>query len=99
MAEANGSICDSLERARAYDAPATIMRLALFAAKKAVKQDIRDRGEKLVYIDQSDILTAAHQYLGEHPELVEEAAETVRLVPQLRTLAEREARERRRKQR
>jgi hypothetical protein len=75
------------------------MAVARLAAIKAVKREIKARGERLAYFDQRDILTAARQYLSDHPELIEEAAETVRKVPQFRTLAEREARERRRNHR
>jgi hypothetical protein len=41
------------------------------------------------------IVSAANLYLNDHPELIAEAAETVRKVPQLRTPYERETDERR----
>jgi hypothetical protein len=50
-------------------------------------------------IKQWVITEAATIYLTQHPELIEEAAETVRKVPQFRTLYEREMRQRRRIQR
>jgi hypothetical protein len=103
MDEAIHTVHEAPERANTgqalADYPATIMTLAKLGAIKAVKRDIKARGEKLAYFDQSDIVTTARQYLSNHPELIEEAAETVQNVSQLRTLALREARERRRKQR
>jgi len=78
---------------------ATIITLAKLAAIKAVKRDIQAQGGKPAYIERQIMVAAANTYLREHPELIEEAAETVRKVPQLRTLAEREERQRRRNQR
>src|SRR5215510_12731615 len=98
MAEAHKTVHEALRRARAYEAPSTIMALAMFAAKKAVKQAIRDRGVRLANVELRAIVIAAEQFLNDHPELVDQAAETIRLSTELRTLAEREARERRRKQ-
>jgi hypothetical protein len=77
---------------------ATIMTVARCAAIKAVKLDIQRQGGKLAHIEPR-IITAANIYLSEHPELIEEAADTVRKAPQFRTLAEREERPRRRRQR
>jgi hypothetical protein len=45
-------------------------------------------------LEASDLVKAAKNYLSEHPDLIEQAAETVRNDPRLRTLAERQARER-----
>jgi hypothetical protein len=73
---------------------ATIMTLARLAATKAVKRELQAQGLKPVHIPRSIITTAASDYLRAHPELIEQAAETVRNVPQLRTLAEREERNR-----
>ena len=73
---------------------ATIMTVAKLAAIKAIKRDIQARGEKLAHIEQKIIVAAANIYLRDHPELIEQAAETVRKVPQLRTLAERHERRR-----
>jgi hypothetical protein len=78
---------------------ATIVTLARHAAIKAVKRDIQAQGVRVASVEQRVIVAAASAYLREHPELIEEAAETVRKVPQLRTLAEREERQRRRNQR
>jgi hypothetical protein len=68
-------------------------------AIKAVEQDIRAQGLRVMSVERRVILAAADAYLREHPELIEEAADTVRKVPELRTLAEREERQRRRNQR
>jgi hypothetical protein len=78
---------------------ATIITLARRSAIKAVERDIRAQGLRVMSVERRVILAAADAYLREHPELIEEAAETVRKVPQLRTLAEREERQRRRNQR
>jgi hypothetical protein len=69
---------------------ATIMTVARCAAIKAVKLDIQRQGGKLAHIEPR-IITAANIYLS--------AADTVRKAPQFRTLAEREERPRRRRQR
>ncbi len=78
---------------------AAIMTIARQLAIKAVKRRMQAQGLKLPHIEHSIIVSAAHDYLRDHPDLLEQAAETVRTVPQLRTLAEREERRRRRNQR
>jgi hypothetical protein len=79
---------------------ATTITLARLAAIKAVKRQMAAQGLKVQYVERRIIIAAANVYLQEHfAELIEEAAETVRNVPGLRTLAEREARQRRRNQR
>jgi hypothetical protein len=78
---------------------ATIITLAKLAAIKAVKRDVQARGPRPVHVERQVIVSAATIYLREHPELLEQAAETVRLHPELRTLYEREERRRRRNQR
>jgi hypothetical protein len=77
----------------------TIDAVAKLAAIKAVKREMQAEGLKLAYIERHTIVAAANIYLREHPELIEQAAETVRKVPQLRTLYEREMRRCRRIQR
>jgi hypothetical protein len=76
-----------------------IMILARQAARKAVKRQFQAQGLKVSHMQARVIAAAANDYLRDHPELLEQAAETVRKVPQLRTLAEREERERRRNRR
>jgi hypothetical protein len=78
---------------------ATIMTVARLAAIKAVKRDIQAQGRRVTSVECRVIIEAANTYLRDHPELIEKAVETVRKVPQLRTLAEREERQRRRNQR
>jgi hypothetical protein len=73
-----------------------IMTLARQAARKVVIRQFQAQGLKLAHIEHRIIVAAANDYLRDHPELIAQAAETVRKVPQLRTLAEREERERRR---
>jgi hypothetical protein len=73
---------------------ATVMALARLTAIKAIKQNLQAQGLKLAHVERQMIVSTAHKYLDEHPELIAEAAETVRKVPQLRTLAEREERRR-----
>jgi hypothetical protein len=65
--------------------------LARYFAKRAVKAAWLRQGLKPQYLDACDLTTAARSYLSEHPELIEQAAETVRNDPRLRTLAERQA--------
>jgi hypothetical protein len=78
---------------------ATVMTLARFNAVKVVTRQMQAQGLKVQYIERRIIVSAANSYLSEHPELIEQAAETVRNVPQLRTIAEREQRRRERDQR
>jgi hypothetical protein len=96
MDEAKQRIHEALGRATALmDCPRTIMTEARFAAIKAVKQGIRDQGGKLSHFEHRVIVSAADDYLLGHPELIEEAAETVRKVPQLHKQAKGEERQRR----
>jgi hypothetical protein len=78
---------------------ATIMTIARLAAIKAVKRNMQAQGLKVAHIERHVIISAANIYLNDHPELIKESAETVRKVPQLRTLAEREERRRKGNQR
>lgn len=73
---------------------ATVMAVARLAAIKTVKRAMQAQGLKPAYVERQVIVSAAATYLREHPELLKQAAETVRKIPQLRTLAEREARRR-----
>ena len=66
---------------------ATIMTTARLMAFKAVKRNMQAQGLKLAHVEKHIIVSHAHKYFDEHPELIEEAAKTVRKVPQLRTLA------------
>ena len=75
-------------------APATTMAHVRYLARKAIRRQFQAAGLKLTYVKYSDIVAAANEYAREHPELIAEAIEAVRNVPQLRTLAEREQRKR-----
>jgi hypothetical protein len=76
-----------------------VMCLARLAAKNLVKQDWLDQGNKLSEIEARDLTSFANAYLAGNPELINQAAETVRSSPRLRTLAERAERNLRRLQR
>ena len=82
------------ERALHHVMSATVMSVARLIAIKAIKRSMQAQGLKLAHIERQIIVSAANTYLGEHPELIQEAAETVRKVLQLRTLVEREERRR-----
>jgi hypothetical protein len=71
--------------------------LARYRAKQIVQNELRSQGRRVSLIPPSDIIAQAMEYLSNHPELLDECAETVRNGPKLRTLAEREERERWRK--
>ena len=79
---------------------AVLATLARYEAVKAVKRHLRSLGVRPRDTTARDIRIAADEYLAQHrAELVAHAAETVRKDPQLRTLYEREQRERRRNRR
>jgi len=73
--------------------------LARQAARKAVKRQLQAEGRKVSQMAAKEITALAEAYLRNHPEMIAPTAETVRKVPQLRTLAEREERQRRRNRR
>ncbi len=78
---------------------AVVIVLAWQAAIKAVERQIYAQGLRPSDTERQIITSAAKAYLRDHPELIEQAAETVRKVPKLRTLAEREERQRKANQR
>jgi hypothetical protein len=63
------------------------MTFARFTAKNIVKQDWLDQGNKLSEISNRGLTSFANSYLAGNPELIEQAAETVRNDPIFRTLA------------
>ena len=77
--------------------PHLIWVLARSSARRVVEQRMRDEGVRLSTTPIRIINEEAGAYLRDHPELVQQAIATVRNVPQFRTLAEREARDRARK--
>ena len=67
------------------------------AAMKAVKQRMKDAGLKPVHVKHDVLLIVAEAYLDLHrDQLLEEAAEFIARSPELRKLAEAEAKRRRR---
>jgi hypothetical protein len=85
-----------------HDAPLTnypqlISVLARSSARRAVEERMRSEGIRVSHTPLRIIMEEANAYLREHPELIEQTIERVRNVPQFRTLAEREARDRARK--
>ena len=87
------------ERALHHVMSATVMSVARLIAIKAIKRSMQAQGLKLAHVERQIIVSAANTYLCKHPELIQEAAETVRKVPQLRTLDERDERRRKGNQR
>lgn len=77
---------------------ALVVTIAKLAAINAVKRNMQAQGLKVAHVERRIIVSVARDYLCDHPELIEQAAETVRKVPQLRTLAERDERRRRENQ-
>jgi hypothetical protein len=77
MVEANSRLPQATTPAQAQAMSAAVMSLARQRAIKAVKQHIRDRGQKLLYMAQAEIVAAANEYLANHRELIAEAKEIV----------------------
>jgi hypothetical protein len=73
---------------------AAILTLARYYAKRDTIAQLRAQGLKPQHIEASEITSAARAYFDAHPELLEQAAKTVRNHPKLRTLVERQARQR-----
>ena len=75
----------------------TIVGVARLAARKAVKQQMKDAGLKPAWIEHAVVVAAANDYLDKHwNELLAEATETIDRWPPFRKLAEAEAKRRRR---
>jgi hypothetical protein len=80
---------------RPITAPATHMCHARYLARKAVKAQFQAAGWKLSHIDARVINMKANEYLDQHrDDLIAEAAMTIDRVPELRKLAEAEAKRR-----
>jgi len=95
MAEAQQRIHDALKRATAaLDCPTALMTLARHKACTAFKARWLAQGRKLAELTAGDVRIAAEEYLNKHPELFQQAAETIKRSRKLRKLAERETRER-----
>jgi hypothetical protein len=87
----------SIHDAPLFNYPHLISVLARSSARRKVEERLRNEGVRLSTTPIRIIMEEAKEYLKAHPELVQQAIETVRKAPQLRTLAEREARDRVRK--
>jgi hypothetical protein len=70
------------------------MTIASHLATKAIKSEWRRQKINWVWVEHKELVSASMAYLEAHPELLEEAAETVRNDPNFRTLAERYERKR-----
>jgi hypothetical protein len=66
------------------------MTLARHKACTAFKARWLAQGRKLRELTAADVWEGGEAYLAEHPELFEQAAETIERSPELRKLAERE---------
>jgi radical SAM superfamily enzyme YgiQ (UPF0313 family) len=62
-------------------------------AMRVIERQLQAQGLRVSHIPQADIMARARAYLADHPELLYQAAETVRNDPELRTLAERQERD------
>src|SRR5262245_36569643 len=80
------------------DCPTALMCLAGRWARETIVAQIRSTGRKPWDFRACDITIMGDEYLANHSELVAKAAETIRRDPHLRKLAEREARDRTRRQ-
>jgi hypothetical protein len=70
---------------------------ARYLARKAVKAQLQAAGHKVSHVEARVIAMKANAYLDQHrDELIAEATMTIDSVPELRKLAEQEARRRRR---
>ena len=88
MAEVTPRIQEAVSKLQGLPAGA-VMTLAKFMAVNVVKRNMQARGLKPAHIERWIIVAEARDYLRDHPELIEHAAETVRKDRKLRTLAER----------
>ena len=67
-----------------------IVTWAKIEARRVVKRELQKKGEKIAYVPRRKIDEAADLYLQAHPELFDQAAETVRNSPSLHAMAQRE---------
>jgi hypothetical protein len=79
-------------------APGTTKTLALFYARKDVKAALQAAGIRPQTIGAAELSTSARAWLERHPELVARAAETIQKVPALLKIAQREERDRQRRE-
>jgi hypothetical protein len=75
--------------------PATTMAAVRYLARKAIKQQMQAQGLKLSHVEVKLIVAQAHDYAELHREtLVVEAMRMIARSPELRKLAEQEAKRR-----
>jgi len=48
----------------------SVMVLARYYAREAIKRELRSQGVKLIHVEASEITRAANQYIEDHPEIV-----------------------------
>jgi len=56
---------------------AAVITTARYAAFRSVKQEFRAQGIKISHMAQREIIAAANDYLHDHPELLDQAEETI----------------------
>ena len=79
------------------DCPAATMTIARYLARNAVKQDLQAQGVKLSQVRHCIIIQEANRYVDQYrDELVVEARRMIARSPELRKMAEQEAKRRRR---
>jgi hypothetical protein len=88
---------ESIHDAPLFNYPHLVSVLARSSARRKVEERMRADGLRVSLTPLRVINEEADEYLKAHLELVEQAIKTVRNVTGLRTLAEREARDRARK--
>jgi hypothetical protein len=71
---------------------AITVTLAHWLAVKEIKRQLLSMKVKLSHCKHADIVSAARDYLRDHPELLDQAAEYIRKSPELTKMAAREER-------
>jgi hypothetical protein len=56
---------------------ARVIIFAMFSARNIIKEDLEARGIKLSHVPPQEVTEAAKRYLAAHPELLEQAKETL----------------------
>jgi hypothetical protein len=74
------------------------MTLSLFYAKKDVKAALQAAGIRPQTVGAAELASSARAWLERHPELIARPAETIQKVPALLKIAEREERDRQRRE-
>jgi hypothetical protein len=98
MAQATPILSPSAAPVTIPFAPGTTKTLALFYARKDVKAALQAAGTRPQTIGAAELSASARAWLDRHPELIKRAAETIQQVPALLKIAEREERDRQRRE-